>query len=135
LRKQWGPGKIDLPAAATVRQDFIVLNSDLGNAAASNAAKQTFWSEQTRWLEEDLARSQKADFRFVMALHKRLRGENEVTGRSPLRHSSSRVKRTFSAVRWWTRQAKRARETPCRVVGGSAIGNIFINCPGVMDSR
>jgi len=46
-----------------------VLNSDIGNAATSQAAKQSFWSEQARWLEEDLAKSQKADFRFVMPHH------------------------------------------------------------------
>jgi hypothetical protein len=48
---------------------FIVLNSDIGNAAASQATRQSFWSEQVKWLEEDLAKSQKADFRFVMAHH------------------------------------------------------------------
>jgi hypothetical protein len=48
---------------------FIVLNSDIGNAAASQEAKEHFWSEQVRWLEEDLAKSQGADFRFVLAHH------------------------------------------------------------------
>jgi hypothetical protein len=48
---------------------FIVLNSDIGNAATSNAARESFWTEQVRWLEEDLAKSQKADFRFVIAHH------------------------------------------------------------------
>jgi hypothetical protein len=48
---------------------FIVLNSDIGNAATSNAARESFWTEQVRWLEEDLAKSQKADFRFVVAHH------------------------------------------------------------------
>jgi hypothetical protein len=48
---------------------FIVLNSDIGNAATSHAAKESFWSEQVTWLEEDLANSQRADFRFVMAHH------------------------------------------------------------------
>src|SRR5205085_12251619 len=43
---------------------FAVLNSDFGNAANSNSAKETFWTAQTRWLDEDLAASQKADFRF-----------------------------------------------------------------------
>jgi 3',5'-cyclic AMP phosphodiesterase CpdA len=48
---------------------FIVLNSDLGNAATTAAARDTFWTEQTRWLEDDLRNSQKADFRFVVAHH------------------------------------------------------------------
>jgi len=48
---------------------FAVLNSDVGNAAISAGAKETFWAEQTSWLEEDLKKSQKATFRFVMAHH------------------------------------------------------------------
>jgi calcineurin-like phosphoesterase family protein len=48
---------------------FIVLNSDIGNAASSAGARETFWTEQTRWLEEDLKENQKADFRFVYAHH------------------------------------------------------------------
>lgn len=48
---------------------FIVLNSDIGNAASSVHARETFWAEQTRWLEEDLAASQKADYRFLVAHH------------------------------------------------------------------
>jgi hypothetical protein len=48
---------------------FSVINSDLGNAATSAAARDTFWAEQTRWLEEDLEKNQKADFRFVIAHH------------------------------------------------------------------
>ena len=48
---------------------FIVLNSDIGNAATSESARDTFWTEQTRWLEEDLQKSQAADSRFVIAHH------------------------------------------------------------------
>jgi hypothetical protein len=48
---------------------FIVLNSDIGNVSRSKSARDTFWAEQTRWLEEDLAKSQSADFRFVFAHH------------------------------------------------------------------
>ena len=48
---------------------FIVLNSDIGNAASSQSAKESFWKEQVRWLKEDLAKSQNADYRFVMAHH------------------------------------------------------------------
>jgi hypothetical protein len=62
---------------------FIVLNSDIGNAAASRAAREAYWAEQVRWLEEDLAKSQKAEFRFVIAHHppltavKRRQGDNQ----------------------------------------------------------
>jgi hypothetical protein len=48
---------------------FSVINTDYGNAAASETARETFWKEQTKWLEEDLAASQKADFRFVVGHH------------------------------------------------------------------
>jgi 3',5'-cyclic AMP phosphodiesterase CpdA len=48
---------------------FVVLNSDTGNAARSKEAKAAYWNEQVRWLEDDLAKSQKADFRFLVAHH------------------------------------------------------------------
>jgi hypothetical protein len=48
---------------------FSVINSDLGNAASSPSAREAFWTEQTRWLDEDLGKNQKADFRFVIAHH------------------------------------------------------------------
>ncbi len=48
---------------------IIALNSDIGNVSHSKAARDAYWSEQTRWLEEDLAKSQSADFRFVFAHH------------------------------------------------------------------
>ena len=48
---------------------FVILNSDLGNSASSKQARADFWAEQLRWLEDDLAASQKADFRFVAVHH------------------------------------------------------------------
>jgi 3',5'-cyclic AMP phosphodiesterase CpdA len=48
---------------------FSVINSDLGNAASSTSAREAFWAEQTRWLDEDLGKNQKADFRFILAHH------------------------------------------------------------------
>jgi 3',5'-cyclic AMP phosphodiesterase CpdA len=48
---------------------FIVLNSDIGNAATSKGARDAFWTEQTKWLEEDLQGSQKAEYRIVVAHH------------------------------------------------------------------
>lgn len=48
---------------------FIVLDSDIGSISASEEKRQSFWNEQVRWLEEDLQKSQSADFRFVSAHH------------------------------------------------------------------
>ncbi|HUJ19884.1 MAG TPA: metallophosphoesterase [Bryobacteraceae bacterium] len=48
---------------------FIVLNSDIGNVSQSELERNAFWSEQSRWLEEDLAKSQSAAYRFVFAHH------------------------------------------------------------------
>jgi hypothetical protein len=31
---------------------FIVLNSDIGNVSTSEMARDSFWAEQTRWLEK-----------------------------------------------------------------------------------
>ena len=48
---------------------FVVLDSDITSVSRSEAAREAFWSEQVRWLEEDLQKSQSADFRFVSAHH------------------------------------------------------------------
>ena len=48
---------------------FIVLNSDIGNAALTAPQRDAFWAEQTRWLEEDLQKSQSAGYRFIVAHH------------------------------------------------------------------
>jgi predicted phosphodiesterase len=59
---------------------FIVLDSDIGTVGED---KETYWKAQVKWLEEDLAASQKFDFRFVFAHHppmtavKRRQGNNE----------------------------------------------------------
>lgn len=42
---------------------FSVLDSDIANAASTPAARDAFWSEQVRWLEDDLKSNQRADFR------------------------------------------------------------------------
>jgi hypothetical protein len=51
------------------KSHFIVLNSDIGNAAPNARQRDAFWSEQVRWLEEDLQNSQSADHRFIVAHH------------------------------------------------------------------
>jgi hypothetical protein len=48
---------------------FAVINSDIGNAAIGQRAKDAFWAEQTRWLEDDLQRHQRDQYRFVVAHH------------------------------------------------------------------
>jgi 3',5'-cyclic AMP phosphodiesterase CpdA len=48
---------------------FCILNSDVANLSESAAMRERFWQEQTRWLEDDLGRNQKADFRFVVMHH------------------------------------------------------------------
>jgi len=48
---------------------FVILNSDVGNVALSSDARAKFWDEQTRWLEEDLKKAEKAPFRVVVMHH------------------------------------------------------------------
>ena len=48
---------------------FAVIDSDIQNAAIQDRERRAYWTEQIRWLEEDLQTHQKVDFRFVMAHH------------------------------------------------------------------
>lgn len=48
---------------------FTILNSDIGNAVRTREEREEFWSKQLQWLEGDLQRSQKADFRFAVFHH------------------------------------------------------------------
>lgn len=70
---------------------FSIINSDIGNAGATPYAKEAFWAEQTRWLEQDLEKNKNADFRFVAAHHppftavERRQGDNpEMTALVPM---------------------------------------------------
>ena len=70
---------------------FIVINTDIGNVSTSKIARDEFWERQTRWLEEDLAANQKADYRFVVGHHppftavERRQGDNpHVTALTPM---------------------------------------------------
>jgi len=70
---------------------FAVINSDIGNAGETQGQRDAFWSEQTRWLEDDLRAAQKADFRFLIAHHppmtavRRRQGDNpQMTALEPL---------------------------------------------------
>ncbi len=48
---------------------FTLIDSDVGNVSISAAERERFWAEQTRWMEEDLQKNGKADFRFVVMHH------------------------------------------------------------------
>ena len=48
---------------------FVMINSDLANVSANRAVQEAFWTEQTRWIEEDLSKNQAAAFRFLVAHH------------------------------------------------------------------
>jgi acid phosphatase type 7 len=48
---------------------FAVINSDIANAAIGQRAKDAFWADQMRWLEDDLERHQADQYRFVIAHH------------------------------------------------------------------
>jgi hypothetical protein len=51
------------------RAHFSMIDSDLANAGATAWERDSFWREQTAWLEDDLKNSQNASFRFVVAHH------------------------------------------------------------------
>jgi 3',5'-cyclic AMP phosphodiesterase CpdA len=61
---------------------FSVLDSDIDSVGASQAERDSFWQEETRWLQADLRDAAKADLRFVFAHHppitavKRRQGDN-----------------------------------------------------------
>lgn len=48
---------------------FSIINTDIRNAAAGTEEQERYWKEQVAWLEQDLIRSQNADFRFVAGHH------------------------------------------------------------------
>jgi hypothetical protein len=62
---------------------FSMIDSDLANVSATQSERDAFWTGQTRWLEEDLAASQKAGFRFVVAHHAPFSALKSRQGSSP----------------------------------------------------
>jgi hypothetical protein len=62
---------------------FAILDTDLGNAALSEVARQTYWKEQTDWLAADLAKNQKAAFRFVAGHHPPMTAVSNRQGDNP----------------------------------------------------
>jgi predicted phosphodiesterase len=62
---------------------FAVIDSDLGNVGTTQAEKDAFWQQQTRWLEEDLDKAQKADLRFIFAHHPPMTAVSRRQGDNP----------------------------------------------------
>jgi len=60
---------------------FIVMNSDVGNV--SQATRDTYWTEQVRWLKDDLEKSQSLDFRFLVAHHPPMTAVSSRQGGNP----------------------------------------------------
>jgi predicted phosphodiesterase len=48
---------------------FALLDTDLANWSVSTTERERFWAEQLRWLEQDLQKAEKADFRFLIMHH------------------------------------------------------------------
>jgi 3',5'-cyclic AMP phosphodiesterase CpdA len=48
---------------------IMVINSDIAGAAGNKPARDAFWEEQTKWLEDELQISQNAEYRIVAAHH------------------------------------------------------------------
>jgi predicted phosphodiesterase len=48
---------------------FMVLNSDIASSGSNKVARDAFWVEQTKWLEEELQTSQNMEYRVIVAHH------------------------------------------------------------------
>jgi 3',5'-cyclic AMP phosphodiesterase CpdA len=48
---------------------FITMDSDYANVSISPAGRERFWEDQSRWIEEDLQKNQKAEYRIVVMHH------------------------------------------------------------------
>jgi hypothetical protein len=62
---------------------FSIIDSDLANVSLSKVGRDTYWAEQTRWLEDDLIRAQTSEFRFVVAHHPPLTAVSSRQGDNP----------------------------------------------------
>jgi acid phosphatase type 7 len=62
---------------------FTVIDTDIGNAGPTQAAKDAFWQEQTRWLEADLRDAQKAGLRFLSGHHPPITAVKNRQGANP----------------------------------------------------
>jgi len=48
---------------------FMIINSDIASSGPNKPARDAFWVEQTKWLEDELQANQGAEFRVVLAHH------------------------------------------------------------------
>jgi acid phosphatase type 7 len=48
---------------------FAMLDTDIANWAVGPGERERFWNDQVRWLEQDLQKATKADFRFLVMHH------------------------------------------------------------------
>jgi acid phosphatase type 7 len=48
---------------------FALLDTDIANWSVSPSERERFWADQVRWLEQDLAKASKADFRILVMHH------------------------------------------------------------------
>ena len=62
---------------------FSVIDSDIANVAPTETARQAFWQEQTKWLEEDLKANQSSKYRFVVAHHPPMTAVKTRQGNNP----------------------------------------------------
>ena len=62
---------------------FSVIDSDIANAGATEAEKDAFWHEQTRWLQADLQAAASASLRFVFAHHPPITAVTRRQGNNP----------------------------------------------------
>jgi hypothetical protein len=62
---------------------FVVINSDIENAALNDRERDIFWTAQTRWLEDDLMAHQKSEYRFVSAHHPPITAVTRRQGENP----------------------------------------------------
>jgi acid phosphatase type 7 len=59
---------------------FALLDTDIANWSVSPAERERFWTEQLRWLEEDLKKAAKSDFRFLVMHHPPITAHTEDAG-------------------------------------------------------
>ena len=74
LGRNEGKGSFKTSPTGPAAFQFVVYGDtrtrrDMHRKVIGEIARESFWTEQTRWLEEDLRKSQPGDFRFVIAHH------------------------------------------------------------------
>lgn len=62
---------------------FSVLDTDINSLGSSDAARQESWKQQTAWLEDDLRKNQRADFRIVFGHHPPMTAVSNRQGANP----------------------------------------------------